>query len=365
MPKIISLPIISFLLLLMLTNIAHPDCTGCCSHHNGVCCINYVTMCCDRTPLSDTCKKKGCNKCGTSSNNNSAGNLVSSTGNLPGSAYPDSDTASELNAPSYPNSNSKIVRLYGIDCPEHNQAYGYSAKSITSNLVLGRNVKIEAINVDRYDRIVAIAIVSGLCINEQLVRDGYAWVYEDFCEKPQCTYWLDLEMAARSSQIGLWAGLNPVPPWEWRNSRQYDLLCNREYLDGTNREYNIFFGTVTEVIDGDTFVLDSATYDLSNLPANDSDNLYENEKIGDIDTQGYYDIVPDGDLAPFGSRDGTVDVGDAIVALRFALGIETPLPDDMVHGDIAPLDSSGRPNPDGYITVGDALVILRKALGII
>jgi hypothetical protein len=73
----------------------------------------------------------------------------------------------------------------------------------------------------------------------------------------------------------------------------------------------------------------------------------------------------DGDVAPFGNRDGKVNVGDALVALRFALGLETPTQEDIVHGDVAPLDSQGQPDPDGIINVGDALVILRKALGLI
>jgi len=75
---------------------------------------------------------------------------------------------------------------------------------------------------------------------------------------------------------------------------------------------------------------------------------------------------PDGDVAPFGNRDGTVTVGDALVALRFALGLETPTSEDIAHGDVAPfLEAESKPNPDGVINVGDALVILRKALGII
>jgi hypothetical protein len=74
---------------------------------------------------------------------------------------------------------------------------------------------------------------------------------------------------------------------------------------------------------------------------------------------------PDGDVAPLGSRDGTVTVGDALVALRFALGLEAPTTEDIAHGDVAPLDQDNKPKPDGVINVGDALVILRKALGII
>jgi len=75
--------------------------------------------------------------------------------------------------------------------------------------------------------------------------------------------------------------------------------------------------------------------------------------------------APDGDVAPLGNRDGVVNVGDALVALRFALWLETPAQGDMAHGDVAPLDSQGIPSPDGAMSVGDALVILRKALGII
>lgn len=73
----------------------------------------------------------------------------------------------------------------------------------------------------------------------------------------------------------------------------------------------------------------------------------------------------DGDVAPLGNRDGIVNVGDALVVLRFALLLETPTQEDVAHGDVAPLDVQNKPNPDGAITVGDALVILRKALGII
>jgi len=73
----------------------------------------------------------------------------------------------------------------------------------------------------------------------------------------------------------------------------------------------------------------------------------------------------DGDVAPLGNRDGQVNVGDALVALRFALLLETPTQEDMQHGDVAPLDVNGKPDPDGQITVGDALVILRKALGLV
>ena len=75
--------------------------------------------------------------------------------------------------------------------------------------------------------------------------------------------------------------------------------------------------------------------------------------------------VHDGDVAPLGKRDGKVNIGDALVTLRFALGLEVPSDEDKCHADVAPLGPDGKPQPDGKITIGDALVILRKALNLI
>ncbi|MEA3273117.1 MAG: S8 family serine peptidase [Patescibacteria group bacterium] len=108
-------------------------------------------------------------------------------------------------------------------------------------------------------------------------------------------------------------------------------------------------------------------------------NLQEGDsccyRVTAFNQNGYLDNCPeicttlaqcgDGDVAPLGNRDGIVNVGDALVALRFALELEIPTQTDICHGDVAPLDASSQPNPDGQITVGDALVILRKALGLI
>ena len=48
------------------------------------------------------------------------------------------------------------IRLYGIDCPEGGRPYGREATEATHSLVLGRQVEIEAIDEDRYRRIVPL-----------------------------------------------------------------------------------------------------------------------------------------------------------------------------------------------------------------
>jgi hypothetical protein len=118
--------------------------------------------------------------------------------------------------------------------------------------------------------------------------------------------------------------------------------------------------------------IDKGDNSAPELPGIDFDG---NSRVIDGDSDGtatvdmgadeFISSIADGDVAPLGNRDGIVNVGDALVALRFALDLETPTEEDKKHGDVAPLDAQGQPNPDGQISVGDALVILRIALGII
>jgi hypothetical protein len=72
-----------------------------------------------------------------------------------------------------------------------------------------------------------------------------------------------------------------------------------------------------------------------------------------------YVISPSGDI----NNDGTVDVSDALLALRMALGLITPSADELSAGDVSP-QLEGRPNPDGKIDISDALLILRKVVGL-
>jgi hypothetical protein len=142
--------------------------------------------------------------------------------------------------------------------------------------------------------------------------------------------------------------------------------CNKLKIDFQGSTLKFYVNnTLLETIEDTTFssgkvglfVRDSAS---SSTPDTvQFDNVYLTTGM-DIDVGGEL-----GDVAPLGSRDGVVNVGDALVALRFALTLETPTQEDIAHGDVAPLDAQGKPDPDGVINVGDALVILRKALGII
>jgi len=112
------------------------------------------------------------------------------------------------------------LRLAAIDTPEKGQAFGQKAKDFTSSMVAGQNVSIEPETIDRYGRTVGMVFVNGSNLNEQIVKQGYGWVYQQYCKGAFCADWLQLEKQARETGIGLWADKEPTPPWEWRHEQK-------------------------------------------------------------------------------------------------------------------------------------------------
>ncbi len=110
------------------------------------------------------------------------------------------------------------IRLYGIDTPESDQPFGSRAERFTEKTIDGNRVEIVPKDEDRYGRTVALVYIEGdgECLNEELVRAGFAWVYNRYCHIRDCRAWEDLEQQAQKAQIGLWQQARPTPPWKWR-----------------------------------------------------------------------------------------------------------------------------------------------------
>lgn len=108
------------------------------------------------------------------------------------------------------------IRLYGIDTPERGQAFSKKAKQFTSDMVFGKLVEVELVDIDRYGRTVALVTVFQRLVNEELVNAGFAWVYTRYCDRPICERWKVLEYEAREAKRGLWSEPNPTAPWEYR-----------------------------------------------------------------------------------------------------------------------------------------------------
>jgi endonuclease YncB( thermonuclease family) len=105
------------------------------------------------------------------------------------------------------------IRLHQIDAPEKGQDYGTRSKQSLSELVFGKTVSVEVVDIDRYGREVGKVWVGALDANLEQVKRGMAWVYRKYAREQR---YYDAEEAARKAKAGLWASQNPVPPWEFR-----------------------------------------------------------------------------------------------------------------------------------------------------
>ena len=95
------------------------------------------------------------------------------------------------------------IRLWGIDCPERGQDFGTRAKQATSALVFGKLAEVEPVTRDRCGRTVAFVLVRDTLVNEELIRQGFAWVFTRYCDKPICQEWKALEEEAREERRGV------------------------------------------------------------------------------------------------------------------------------------------------------------------
>lgn len=116
------------------------------------------------------------------------------------------------------------VRLYGIDAPETKkpdipgQPFGDIAKRTLMYKIMGRRVQAEIIEIDQYQRAVAVIRYSGRDINREMVSEGMAWAYRQYLEGAYASEYIDGESRARSHRAGLWRDGTPQPPWDFRKA---------------------------------------------------------------------------------------------------------------------------------------------------
>jgi micrococcal nuclease len=62
-----------------------------------------------------------------------------------------------------------------------------------------------------------VLLPDGTNVNQELVTHGWCWWYRKYA--PGDTVLEGLETEAREAKRGVWADPQPVPPWEWRQSK--------------------------------------------------------------------------------------------------------------------------------------------------
>ena len=138
------------------------------------------------------------------------------------------------------------VRLSGIDTPEKNQAYGTQAKQMLSGKVFGYVVRVEDHGKDQYGRTLGDVYLGDLWINYEMVKGGWAWHYKQYSDDERLA---KAEKEARLARRGLWAGPNPMPPWDFRRAqRAGDTESTRNWQTcgrntGSHRTFSTYSGT--------------------------------------------------------------------------------------------------------------------------
>jgi len=112
----------------------------------------------------------------------------------------------------------KEVRLFGLDAPEYkqkcldqnNQEYGCGIIShdFLTKLINGKKVECVYAEKDKYDRFLGKCFIGEVSINEEIVKNGMAVIY-NFTESSDKMD--NLEKQAKATKIGIWRGSFELP----------------------------------------------------------------------------------------------------------------------------------------------------------
>ena len=120
------------------------------------------------------------------------------------------------------------IRLSSIDAPETShtkkergrigQPFSDPSGRFLASMVKGKEVVAHCFEADRYGRDVCELFVGGESVNRAMVKSGWAWAnLSSRGRYLRDKSLLSLEASARAGRVGLWVGLDPLPPWEWRD----------------------------------------------------------------------------------------------------------------------------------------------------
>lgn len=110
---------------------------------------------------------------------------------------------------------SLTVRMFGIDAPERDQRNSKESVDFLKQY-LHKEATIKPNGVDRYGRTLGILFIKNQDINLMSIKYGCSWHYKQYSKDIQ---YAQTEKYAKKNKVGLWTLQNPVPPWEWRQTK--------------------------------------------------------------------------------------------------------------------------------------------------
>ena len=109
-------------------------------------------------------------------------------------------------------------RVYGIDAPERNQAFGTRSKQYFADLIFGKTVGIQVQENDYFGRwVVWVYTPDGKDVSAEMLKAGMAWHFKKYDKSKE---YASFENKARLNGVGLWVDKKPIAPWEFRRKKK-------------------------------------------------------------------------------------------------------------------------------------------------
>ena len=100
------------------------------------------------------------------------------------------------------------IRLEGVDAPEQGEPFSTQARNAMRVMLFNKQVQLKAMDVDRYDRLVARVVLDGRDSSVELVEAGLACHFTRFVNDPVLA---KAQLAARTAGRGFWAANSAKP----------------------------------------------------------------------------------------------------------------------------------------------------------
>jgi micrococcal nuclease len=140
----------------------------------------------------------------------------------------------------------EVIRLIGADAPELSELGGDTARDYLSSLILNKEITLRTGTKERdtYGRLLKYVYIGNLCINEEMIRNGYAEARYLSADDPNHNYYLYLEMEAEKKKVGLWQYtiFQPRQNLNWEDNMPIISWKNADKYYG---QYVIVEGTIT------------------------------------------------------------------------------------------------------------------------
>lgn len=108
------------------------------------------------------------------------------------------------------------LHLADVEAPKLDQPYGLAARRSLENLCKSKNASYQRPPGPKTKVIRAVVLCADVDAGRMQLKRGLAWVRPGPKTDPALTLIQDFVWR---DGIGLWADANPVPPWEWTESK--------------------------------------------------------------------------------------------------------------------------------------------------